>query len=161
MSRTRGAVAGVRPRSSKLSFPFSVTSILPWPESGHGPSEFVMNQPISELPAGAADLLNLGILLGENQAFALMVGRCSAAQATTLRRLREEGKYKSVIPQWKEFCSTYLKISGTQANQIIQLLEEFGPGYFELAQLTRISAETYRAIAPSIKDGALHLNGDA
>jgi hypothetical protein len=33
--------------------------------------------------------------------------------------------------------------------------QEFGPDYFELAQLTHISADTYRALAPSIQDGAL------
>ncbi len=33
--------------------------------------------------------------------------------------------------------------------------------YFEMAQLTRISAETYRAIAPAVKDGALHVDGEA
>jgi hypothetical protein len=52
-------------------------------------------------------------------------------------------------------------MSRTQADQVIQLLDEFGPGYFELAQLTRVSAETYRAIAPSIEDGVLHSDGDA
>jgi len=30
-----------------------------------------------------------------------------------------------------------------------------------MAQLTRISPETYRAIAPAVKDGALHVDGEA
>jgi hypothetical protein len=51
-------------------------------------------------------------------------------------------------------------MSRGEADKIIRLWEEFGAGYFELAQLTRISAETYRAIAPSVKDGALHFHGE-
>jgi hypothetical protein len=42
---------------------------------------------------------------------------------------------------------------------MIQLLDEFGPGYFEVSGLTRISPETYRAIAPAVKDGVLHFQG--
>lgn len=52
-------------------------------------------------------------------------------------------------------------MSGSEADRIIQYLEEFGPGYFDLAQLIRISAETYRAIAPSIREGALQVEGGA
>ena len=32
----------------------------------------------------------------------------------------------------------------------IRLLEEFGPSYFELAQITRISAAVFRAMAPAV-----------
>ena len=55
----------------------------------------------------------------------------------------------------------YLGISKTQANLLIQLLVEFGPGYFELAQLIRVSPETYRAVATAIRDGNIHYNGEA
>jgi hypothetical protein len=120
-----------------------------------------MEKTLSELPADDAELLDLGSLLGQNLTFGLVAGRCSAAQAASLRRLREEGHYKRVAPNWREFCPTFLKMSRTQADQVIQLLDEFGPGYFELAQLTRVSAETYRAIAPSIQNGVLRSHGDA
>jgi hypothetical protein len=46
-----------------------------------------------------------------------------------------------------------------EVDRFIRLWEESGPGYFELAQLMRISAETYRAIAPSITDPPLD-NGE-
>jgi hypothetical protein len=115
---------------------------------------------ISEVPAELAEALDLGVALGQNQTFGLVAGRCSAAQAESLRRLRDEKKYQRVVPTWKDFCSRYLNMSGTQADRIIRLLEEFGPTYFELSQLTRISPETYRAIEPSVKDGALHCNGE-
>ena len=54
-----------------------------------------------------------------------------------------------------------LKISGSEADKIIRLWEEFGASYFELAQLIRISPEGYRAIEPAVKDGALHHEGEA
>ena len=36
---------------------------------------------LSELPAESAALLDLGVALGQNHAFGLIAGRCSAAQA--------------------------------------------------------------------------------
>jgi hypothetical protein len=114
----------------------------------------------SELPAEVAELLELGSVLGQNQAFGLVAGRCSAAQAASLKRLRDERKYKRVTAHWRDFCSRYLRMSQTQVDKIIQLWEEFGAGFFKVAQLTRISPETYRAIAPSVREDALHLNGE-
>ncbi len=119
-----------------------------------------MEKWVSGLPAEAAETFDLGLVLGENHALNLIAGRCSAAQAVILRRLREERKYRLVTPHWRDFCIRCLRISGSQADEIIRLLDEFGSGYFEMAHLTRISPETYRAIAPSIKDGALHANGE-
>ncbi len=101
------------------------------------------------------------MLLGESHAFGLVAGRCSAAQAAGIQRLREEKLYLAVTPHWRDFCPKYLHMSASQADRIIRLLDEFGSGYFELAELTRISAETYRAIAPSVQDNALHVNGEA
>jgi hypothetical protein len=120
-----------------------------------------MKEPISEWPAESAGILDLGVVLGQNQAFAIIAGRCSAAQAAGLQRLREQRLYKSCTPHWEEFCAKHLKMSRGEADKIIRLWEEFGAGYFELAQLTRISAETYRGIAPSVKDGALHFHGES
>lgn len=120
-----------------------------------------MNSSNPELPAEVGDLLDLGTILGQNLAFGLIAGRCSAAQATSLRRLRESKSYKRVTPQWADFCAQFLKMSRTQVDQIIHLLDEFGPGYFELSQLTRISPETYRAIAPAVKNGVLQFQGES
>ena len=106
------------------------------------------------------ELLDLGMLLGQNQAFGFLGGRCSAAQAESIRRLRNEKLYKRVIEHWKAFCPQYLRMSGTQADNIIRLWEEFGAGYFEVAQLTRVSPETYRALEPAVKNGVLNLNGE-
>ncbi len=115
---------------------------------------------LPEQVADDATLLELGVVLGQNYAFGLIAGRCSAAQAQALRRLREERLYKQCAETWLEFCPKYLKISRTEADRTIKLLEEFGPAYFELSQLTRVSPETYRAIAPAIENGVLRFNGE-
>jgi len=119
-----------------------------------------MEKSISELPAEAAELVDLGVVLGQTQAFAVIAGRCSAAQAAALHRLRQDKLYQRSMPRWEDFCRKYLNMSRAEADQIIRLWEEFGGGYFEVAQLTRISAKTYRAIAPSVREGALHVNGE-
>jgi hypothetical protein len=116
---------------------------------------------IPELPADGAALLDLGFALGQTHTFGLVAGRCSAAQAEGLRRLREQKTYKCCAETWDDFCHGYLKISKREADRTIALLEEFGPAYFDLSQLTRISPETYRAIAPEIHGGALHYQGEA
>jgi hypothetical protein len=120
-----------------------------------------METPVSGLPPELAEVLDLGVFLGHNQAFALVASRCSAAQAEGLWRLRQEEKYKRLTPHWRDFCSQYLKISGSEADRIIQHWVEFGSEYFDMAQITRIAPYVYRALAPSIKGGALHVNGEA
>lgn len=126
----------------------------------HGLESFV--EPlISAPPADPAQVLDLGLLLGQNQTFGLLSGRCSAAFAATLQQLRKEAKYKSLTPRWRDFCAQHLRISGAEADRIIQCWAEFGPAYFELAQLVRISPRAYRQIAPAIRDGALLVEGEA
>jgi hypothetical protein len=115
----------------------------------------------SERTDGNTAMLELGVILGQNHAFGLVAGRCSAAQAEGIRRLREEKLYKQCCEKWEDFCSKYLKMSRTEADRLIRLLDEFGPIYFELSQLTRISPETFRAIAPAIQNGVLRHNGEA
>jgi hypothetical protein len=106
------------------------------------------------------EMLQLGVALGQQHAFGLVAGRCSAAQAETLRRIREEKLYVKCAPAWKEFCPKYLGMSGSHADHIIRLLDEFGPKYFAVSQLTRISADVYRAIAPAVQDGVLEYKGE-
>ena len=98
----------------------------------------------------------LGTLLGRRQAFSTIAARCSAADAGALRQIRDEKAYQTLEPTFVEFCSRRLGISATHANRLIKYLDEFGPEYFELAQLTGISPGEYRAIAPAVKDQAVH-----
>lgn len=100
-------------------------------------------------------------LLGRREAFSMIAARCSAAEAAQLKELRDSKAYVEVEPDWREFAPKHLHMSYDSANRIIRNLEEFGPSYFDVAQFTRISPEAYRAIAPSIRDQALHHNGEA
>ncbi len=105
--------------------------------------------------------LDLGALLGRQQAFGVISGRCSAAQAMCLREIHEKQLYKERRPDWDQFCRDYLHMARSNVQHIIDLLNEFGPEYFELSQLTRVSAETYRAIRPAIQDQSLHVDGES
>jgi len=116
---------------------------------------------LSTLRVEDVQLMKLGITLGQNQTFALIAGRCSAAQAQVIRCLREDKLYKACCEKWDDFCPKYLNVSRGEADRIIRLLDEFGPVYFEVSQMTRISAGTFRAIAPAIMDGAIHHDGEA
>jgi len=120
-----------------------------------------MNSPIPDLPPEIADVLQAGMVLGQNQTFALVSGRCSAAQAQALLRLRESRCYLRLADNWREFCPKFLNMSYSQVDRIIRCWQEFGAGFFELQKLISISADVYRAIEPAIQDGAIHINEEA
>ena len=112
--------------------------------------------------AGAIDqAIELGEILGRRKAFATVAGKCSAADAECIRRLRDDQLFKLRAESWEEFCPKYLGVSKTQANRVIQRLERFGPDYFTLAQLIHITPEQYAAIASSVGDSAVHCGGEA
>ncbi|MGB7760429.1 MAG: hypothetical protein WBL61_11400 [Bryobacteraceae bacterium] len=108
-------------------------------------------------PAGP---LGLGSTLGQSHAFGLVAGRCLAGQAACLHRLRKTREFRRVSHCWRDFCSRHLGIDGRNADKIIRLWEEFGAPFFDLAQLTGVTPDLYRALVPSVRDGALHLNGE-
>jgi hypothetical protein len=149
-----------RKRSGGLFvFPFESTKVdLSIAQVERGRRCFVDDE---ELKADNTDLLETGIAVGQINALGLIAGRCSAAQAERIRRLREHKIYKRCTEKWEDFCAKYLKMSRAEADRTIKLLQEFGPAYFELSQLTRVSPETYRAIAPHIQNRVLHHKGEA
>jgi hypothetical protein len=99
---------------------------------------------------------DLGTWLGRKQAFGLMAGKCSAADAECLRHIRQHKLYRSLQMNWKQFCHERIGISQPVVDKIIRELEEFGPAYFHLAGVLRITAEEYRLIATSVdQDGVL------
>jgi hypothetical protein len=100
--------------------------------------------------------LESGKVLGQSIAFGIIAGRCSAAQAAAIRQLHHDKVHTRFGLKWREFCPKHLKMSGSQADVIIRLLEEFGPDYFEHTQSVRISADTYRLVSPLIHDKVLH-----
>jgi hypothetical protein len=107
------------------------------------------------------DNFTLGKLLGRREAFNIVAARCSAADAKLLRQIRNEKLYLDLVKDWAQCCTELLHTNKDTANRIIKCIDEFGDGYFEAAQFTRMSPATYRLIEPSIRDHALHYKGEA
>lgn len=101
------------------------------------------------------DGVELGTWLGRRQAFSIVAGRCSAADAQCLRELRESKQYKKLGLTWEACCKQKAGISRSSADEIIRNLDEFGPDYFVIAQVTGISAKEYRRIRGAVANHTL------
>lgn len=99
--------------------------------------------------------VDLGMWLGRRQAFALVAGRCSAADAECIREVRRNRRYRVLQMTWEQFCEERLGITCMTANKIVRQLEEFGPEFFTLAQLTRVTPEEYRRLSVDVRGHAL------
>jgi hypothetical protein len=115
----------------------------------------------SEPSDEAREVLNLGLILGQRRALAAVNGRCTAAHAQILRRIRNEKLYLPIASSWREFCSRRLNRSRRNTDRIIALLDRFGPIYFELAELHDITPKQYLSIEPAIQDDRLLADGEA
>ena len=111
-------------------------------------------------PDISAAQLDLGTGLGHSQAFGLIASQCSAAQALSMRQIRDSGSYKSTGLTWEEFCPKHFGLTRRRVETIIENLEEFGETYFHLCQIVRISPENYRHLAPKIDDGKIEIAGE-
>ena len=109
----------------------------------------------------ASDTLEFGKMLGRRQTFSLVAGKCTVADVECLKKTRDQKLYRGYAKSWEECCTRHIGMSRANAERMIGLLEEFGPAYLEVAQLTRVSPEAFRALAPSIRDKTLHHNGEA
>ena len=106
------------------------------------------------------DIFEIGAFTGRRQAFAALAGTCSAADAECLRRVRERRMYKALGLTWEGFCRERAGVSRVTADKLIRRLEEFGPVYFQLAQVTGIAESDYRRIAGSIRKEGLAFQGE-
>jgi hypothetical protein len=107
-----------------------------------------------------ADQFELGTWIGRRQAFNVVAARASAADVDCLRQIRESRIYKCKAASWGEFCENYLGASKASVNRLISCLEKFGPKYFSLTQLTRVSPRVFEAIAPHLTDDGLTVDGE-
>ena len=114
-----------------------------------------------EKPSEAMDqALELGILLGQRQAFNAVAGRCNAAQVDAMRRMRDGKLYLHFAPCWGEYCLEFLKVTGRHTNRQISCLNEFGPLYFDLAQIAGTTPAAYRQIAPAVQSDGIHVGSE-
>jgi hypothetical protein len=98
------------------------------------------------------DVFDLGTWLGRKQAFAAMAGRCSAADAECLRTIRQKKLYRARGVTWQQFCTQYAGVSRSLADELIRHLEEFGPAYFHLAGVAKITPQAFRLIASAVSE---------
>jgi hypothetical protein len=133
-----------------------------WAFAQNAVKNIVQEEPTDEITvpdAPTPDGVYLGRWLGRREAFALVAGRCSAAEAEGLRHIRERKLYRGVAGNWDEFCSAHVGASRRNVERNIRLLEEFGPAFFYISQIAHIGPEEYRAIAEHVDSEGVHLDG--
>jgi hypothetical protein len=107
-----------------------------------------------------SQILDLGTWLGRKQAFGLLAGKCSAADAECLRNIRENKLYRCLQLNWDNFCREHVGISRPVVDKIVRQLEEFGPAFFQLSGVMRITADEFRLIAGSVTEEGVLCNGE-
>ncbi|HEY1339905.1 MAG TPA: hypothetical protein VGF59_20475 [Bryobacteraceae bacterium] len=104
--------------------------------------------------------IEAGAWAGRQQAFAVIASKCSVAQALSLKQARESRAYEELGLTWEEYCPEYLGISRAQADHYIRQLNHHGETYYRLAEIARISPETYQRLAPAVAEGAIEIEGE-
>jgi hypothetical protein len=106
------------------------------------------------------DAFDVGAWVGRRQAFALVAGRCSAADAEILFEIREKKLFRTIEPTWEEFCVKRLGMTRSYVDRIIRQFKELGANYCKLSSFTRIKPAEYRLIAASVTEDGLCYGGE-
>jgi len=107
------------------------------------------------------EAFDVGTWVGRRQAFALVAGRCSAADAEILFELREKKLFRKMEQTWEDFCTKRLGLTRSYVDRVIRQARELGPNYSKLNSFTRIKpAEYVRQIAPAVTDDGLCYGGE-
>lgn len=104
--------------------------------------------------------VELGKWMGRREAFGAIAGRCSAAEIESLRRIRDGRLYQQMNCTWDEFCSRQLHVTKRTVDREISYLRRFGPAFFTLRQLARVSIREYARIAGEISEQGVHVDGN-
>ena len=115
-----------------------------------------MEQPITTID----DAFDVGTWVGRKQAFALVAGRCSAADAEILFEIREKKLFRTMEQTWEDFCVKRLGFGRSYADRIIRQFKEFGPNYSKLSCFTRIKSAEYRLISGAVTEDGLSYGGE-
>lgn len=108
----------------------------------------------------ALPLIELGKWMGRRDAFGQVAGRCSAAEIESLRQIHDGKLYQRLNCTWEEFCTAHLRVRARTVDRELAYLRRFGPAFFTVRQLVRVSAREYAAIAGCITDQGLRVNGE-
>ena len=77
-----------------------------------------------------------------------------------LRQIRDGNLFRAKTNDWAEFCLKYAGVTSSYANRLIRQYDEFGPNYFDLSRIMRISADSYRKIAEAVSDDGIAFGGE-
>jgi hypothetical protein len=77
-----------------------------------------MNTPKDHIESGAG--------AGRRQAFAVIAGKCSTAQAAALQEIKQSRVYESLGLTWQEYCPRYAGMTRERADLLIRQFDEFG-----------------------------------
>jgi hypothetical protein len=106
------------------------------------------------------DAFDVGAWVGRRQAFALVAGRCSAADAEILFEVREKKLFRTIEPTWGEFCVKRLGMMRSYVDRVIRQFKELGPNYCKLTSFVRIKPAEYRLIAAAVTEDGLCYDGE-
>ena len=98
--------------------------------------------------------------LGRHQAFAVLENHCGAAQALTLKQIKESDLHQQFGLTWEQFCERYAGITARHADRLIQCQRELGDKYFRLAELARISPALFRQLPPTTDPETIEIDGE-
>src|SRR5579862_1975426 len=113
-------------------------------------------EPISTID----EAFDVGTWVGRKQAFALVAGRCSAADAEILLEIRERKLFRTMEQTWEDFCLKRLGMTRSYVDRIIRQFKELGPNFSKLSSFTRIKPTEYRLIAAAVSDDGLAWGGE-
>jgi len=108
----------------------------------------------------ALAFVELGKWMGRRDAFGQMAARASAAEIESLRQIHDGKLYQRLNCTWVEFCAQYLGVSARTVDRELAHFRRFGPAFFTVRQLARISAREYAAIADCITEEGVRVNGE-
>ena len=106
------------------------------------------------------EAFDVGTWVGRRQAFALVAGRCLAADAEVLFEIREKKLFRTMEQTWEDFCVKRLGFGRSYADRVIRQYKELGPEFCKLTSFTRIKPAEYRRIAAAVTEDGLAYGGE-
>jgi hypothetical protein len=106
------------------------------------------------------EAFDVGTWVGRKQAFALVAGRCLAADAEILFEIREKKLFRTMEQTWEDFCLKRLGVGRSYADRVIRQFKELGPNFSKLSSFTRIKPAEYRLIAGAVTEDGLSYGGE-
>jgi hypothetical protein len=106
------------------------------------------------------EAFDVGTWVGRKQAFALVAGRCLAADAEILFEIREKKLFRTMEKTWEDFCVKRLGVGRSYADRVIRQFKELGPNFSKLSCFTRIKPAEYRLIVGAVTEDGLAYGGE-